>query len=190
MAANCDQKSEYDAIMFDDESDEEPCSTTFKKMVQKISVQFPPITEKHALLYLHSVWSNICPPTEESDVLNSWFAVIYHPDVGQSKPKLYVGKAIRRFLQEKDGVAQFLEIDSAAAFKPTTTELLEFPPYLGRDVCLFSIPDIIAGPLKGSYLGQGKWNFPDYPDCVTTFIMVSKMDRDDEYANLYANPDR
>ena len=51
--------SEYDAIMFHDESDEEPCSTTFKKMVQKISVQFPPITEKHALLYLHSVWSNI-----------------------------------------------------------------------------------------------------------------------------------
>ena len=58
--------SELDAIIFDDESDEEPWSTTFKKMVQKISVQFPPITEKHALLYLRSVWSNICPPTEES----------------------------------------------------------------------------------------------------------------------------
>ena len=93
--------SEHDAIMVDDASEEKPWSTTFKKMVQKISVQFPPITEKHALLYLHSVWSNICPPTEESDVVNSWFAVIYHPDVGQSKPKLYVGKAIRRFLQKK-----------------------------------------------------------------------------------------
>ena len=177
--------SEHDAIMFDDERDEEPWSTTFKKTVQKISVQFPPITENFALLYLHSVWSTICPPTEESEVANSWFAVIYHPDVGQPKPKFYVGKAIRRFLQEKGSVAQFLEIQNLPpAFTPTTTELLEFPPHLGRDVCLFPIPDIIAGPLQRSYLGQGKWNFPDYPDCVTTFMMVSKMARNDEYAKF------
>ena len=104
-------------------------------------------------------------------------------------PKLYVGKAIRRFLQEKGGVAQFLEIDSfQPAFKPTSAELLEFPPHLGRDVCLFSIPGIIAGPLQGTYLGQGKCNFPDYSDCVTTFIMVSRMDRDDEYAIFLCKP--
>ena len=60
------------------------------------------------------------------------------------------------------------------------------PPHLQRDVGLFSIPDIIAGTLTGIYKGKGTWLFEEYPDVVNTFLLVSKVNRDAEYANIYA----
>ena len=176
-------------IEFNDDSEDEFPSTSLKKMLKEFSLQFPPATEKHAKLYLNSVWESVCPPVEEISIINAWYAVIYNPvEVGtasSSKPRLYVGKVIRRFLREKNGIAQFLEINCLQpAIKTTTTELIEFPSHLGEDIGLFAIPDVIAGPLQGLYLGQGKWSFPDYPDCVSTFIMVTKIDRDEAYSNF------
>ena len=177
--------SEYEEAMFDNESDDGDDCTDFKRMVLKAYVSFPPITEKQAIIYLRSIWESICPPVLESDIINSWFARISYTE-HSSKPQLFVGKAIRRFLKSKDGSAQFLELDCLqGSISTTTTELVEVSPHLQRDITLFALPNIIAGRLNGAYIGNGRWSFADYPDVITTFILVSKIDRDSEYGEVY-----
>ena len=151
----------------------------------KACVSFPPITEQ-AIIYLKNVWEGMFPPVEETDVLQKWFAGLYYKTLS-SKPLLFVGKAIRRFLQSEKGPAQFLELDCLQLAVTTyTTELHEVPQHLQRDLGLFSIPDIIAGPLTATYKGKGVWLFPDYPDFISMFLLVLKINRDEEYAKVYA----
>ena len=96
--------SEDEEAMLDDEGDDGDDCTDFKRMVLKACVSFPPITEKQAIIYLRSVWESICPTVLESDIIHSWFACIYYTE-HSSKPQLFIGKAIQRFLKSKDGIA-------------------------------------------------------------------------------------
>ena len=109
-----------DDPMFDDDSGDEAEVTDFKRMVQKASISFSPITHGQALLYMQSVWAKVCPPVLESAVANLWFTGIYNPK-NTSKSKLFIGKVIRRFLKDKDEVAQFLELDCMKEGISTTT---------------------------------------------------------------------
>ena len=56
---------------------------------------------------LKKVWKVISPPTPEDEVTKGWY-VSY---TKKQKSYLYVGKAIRRFLLDKDGLANVLELD-------------------------------------------------------------------------------
>ena len=186
------ESSVEDEARFDDKDEqaEQADMTHFKTMVANARASFPPITEKQAVIYLKRVWEGICPPVHEDSFIDSWFAAIYYPEVigGSSRPILYVGKVIRRFLQDSKRVAQFLELDCLQpAFKTKTTQLLEIPGHLPRDNGLFPIPDIIAGPLYGEHLGNIRWLFPEYPDVVTTYILVSKMNRETISADVVDN---
>ena len=128
----------------------------------------------------------MCPPVEETDVLQKWFAGLYYKTLSL-KPLLFVGKAIHRFLQSEKGPAQFLELDCLQPAVTTyTTELHEVPQHLQRDLGLFSILDIIAGPLTATCKGKGVWLIPDYPDVISTFLPVLKINCDEEYAKVYA----
>ena len=67
------------------------------------------------------------------------------------KHKLFVGKATRRFLKDKDGIAQFLDLDCLKQVTGSTVELYEIPSNLPRDSGHFEIPNVIAGSLDGIY---------------------------------------
>ena len=148
------ESSVEDEARFDDKDEqaEQADTTHFKTMVVNARASFSLITEKQAVIYLKSVWERICPPVHEDSLIDLWIAAIYYPEVigGSSKPILYVGKVIRRFLQDSKHVAQFLELDCLQpVFKTQTTQLLEIPGHLPHDNGLFPIPDIIASPLYG-----------------------------------------
>ena len=42
------------------------------------------------------------PPTEEKDLIDKWFAIVY---VSKRKRSLYIAKLLKRFLKDKDGPA-------------------------------------------------------------------------------------
>ena len=102
------------------------------------------------------------------------------------KYKLFVGKVTHRFLNDKDSIAHFLELDCLKQATGSTVELYEIPSHLPRDTGLFEIPNVIAGPLNGIYISDVKWKFSVYPAVVQMFEMVIKFNRCAEYCKIYA----
>ena len=54
------------------------------------------------------LWTKLSPPVPEESVVQRWYGAIYH---GKKKSHLYVGKAIRRFLDDADGPVSGIELD-------------------------------------------------------------------------------
>ena len=141
---------------------------------------FPPENERQAYLYLRDIWENISPPTKE-DLVGKYFAAIY---VHNNKPRLYLGKVIRRFLEDPDSLASGLELD---CLKPPTGNdgiLEELPSHLARDIDIFPLYNIIAGPLEATLMKGNKWLFKSYQDVKATFAMVKKIEREKDFGNL------
>ena len=68
---------------------------------------------------------------------------------------------------------------SLAAENP---EVLEEPPkHLGRNIGVFLVYDIIAGPLDLTIKSSTKWSTPQYSLVVKTFNFVEKMPCQEEY---------
>ena len=116
--------------------------------------------------------------------MESFLVLSFYDD--KKKPHFFVGKAIARFLFDKDGPAQWLSIE---AFKPantsTSTVLEEVPPHLGQDIAKYAICDIICGPLDVTFLRAGKWSAPDYPNAFKAFQVLKALDRKAEYEKQF-----
>ena len=70
---------------------------------------FPPTSEHQTYLYLRNLWENINPPMSEDSIVNKWFAAVYYIDAKNlRKPKLFVGKVLKRFLEDDDGPATII----------------------------------------------------------------------------------
>ena len=63
--------------------------------------------------------------------------------------------------------------------------LSEPPAHLGKDIDTFDVFNIITGPLEASFRGGNKWNVPAYPTAVETFKVVVKLQREENYRQLY-----
>ena len=82
---------------------------------------------------------------------------------GKKKGTLYLGRVTKRFLSEKDGPVDELELDCLKpALGPSTTILEEPPNHLGKDLGMFKAYDIIAAPRELTYCEGQKWKFENY----------------------------
>ena len=61
------------------------------------------------------------------------------------------------------------------------------PAHLERDVDIFAIQDIFAGPLTVNPLKGDKWDVPQYEKVKKTFELVVKLDRESDYLQNFAS---
>ena len=116
-------------------------------------------------------WKSLNAPNAEENIVQKWYGCVYY-DLKKS-PHLYVGKALRRFLVDVDGPVSGLEIE---CLKPHVGIgiILESVPAHHPDIDVFSVHNIIAGPLKGE-----KWNVEQYGNIKDKFEKVIKIDREE-----------
>lgn len=124
---------------------------------------------------LKGLWKKLSPPVSEESVVQQWYGIIYN---GKKKGHLYVGKATRRFLHDVDGPVSGIEFDCLKPHIGTGTVLSSIPDHLERDISIFSIHDIIDGPLEVIPLKSGKWNVPAYSKLKEKFERVVKLNRE------------
>lgn len=126
-------------------------------------------------------WEALKPPTTEKELIGKFFACIYPTKKG---PNLYVGRLTRRFLSnDEDGYPCALEIDCLQQKYGVTDCIFKEYDIAGADVEVFPIHNIVCGPLKCSFLGSKKWNFPQYKEFRQLFEKVKKDDREASHKN-------
>ena len=147
---------------------------------------FPPFSDREAILYLRSAWSEINLPVQEKDLQEKYFATIYYPDGNRKKkPKLFVAKFLNCFLADADGATSSVNLDRPFELTiGSSTVLSERPPHL-KDTGNFEAYDRISVPLKVTFIGHKKWDVPAYPNVVKTFNIVLKLCREEIYCQLY-----
>ena len=145
---------------------------------------FPPVSKRQSVLYLRDFWRSVNPPVPEEQVVGKWYAAIY---LGKRKEQIYVGRATKRFLSEKDGPATCLELDCLKPHFGSGSILESVPAHLERDVDIFAIQDIFAGPLTVNPLKGDKWDVPQYEKVKKTFELVVKLDRESDYLENFAS---
>ena len=119
------------------------------------------------------------------DLLGMWCAAIYFSNTSRKKGTLYIGKVTRRFLTERDGFLDSVELDCLKpAYGPSSTILEEPPEHLGKDIGCFKAYDIIACCLPISCHLKHKWKYCNYPDLYSFFKMVDKVDRMEIYSSV------
>ena len=147
----------------------------------------PPVNDREAILYLCSTWGEINLPLQEKDLQGKNFAAIYYADGNRKiKPKLFVAKFLNRILADEDGATSSVNLDcpfELAIGSPTV--LFKQPPHLEKDTGNFEAYNVISGPLKVTFIGRKKWDIPAYPNVAKTFKIVSKIDREVIYRQLY-----
>ena len=149
---------------------------------------FPPVNDREVILYLRSALNEInLLPVQEINLQEKYFTAIYYPYGNRKKKtKLFVAKFLNRLLTDVDGATSSVSLDrpfELAIGSPTV--LSERPPHLGKGAGNFEAYDINSGPLKVTFIGRKKWDVPAYPNVVKAFNIVSKIDREEIYRQLY-----
>ena len=119
------------------------------------------------------LWKSISPPNPESDVIQKWHGVIYQEG---KKSKLYVGKALNRFLEDENGKVSEILIDCLIPPVGTSNIHESVPENRDRDVAPFKLHDII-GQIDVEPLPKRKWRVPLYDDLKKSYAKVVDIDR-------------
>ncbi|XP_065064643.1 uncharacterized protein LOC135690884 [Rhopilema esculentum] len=143
---------------------------------------FPPTTQRQATIYLKEFWQSLCPPVEEVEIIGKWYAAIF---LGKKSQQIYIGKVTKRFLADVDGPATGIELDCLKPHFGSGTVLEGIPSHLPRDIDLFDIENVFAGPLLVKPVKGNKWEVPDYEDVKRAFDIISKIDREHEYSSNF-----
>ena len=145
--------------------------------------------ETEACANIRKTWNSLSPKvTNEEDLIGKFYAIIYE---SKKKQKLYVGRIVRRFLDDEGGNVDKLEI---LCLKPKVGSgtVLEDIPQNQRGVLepssstkndvvrytdIVSLVNIIAGPLEVEALKGNKFNVPAYEEVRELFDTVAGLDR-------------
>ena len=132
---------------------------------------------------LKKVWRSINSPTTEEEITKGWYGAIYQH---QKKSYLYVGKATRRFLSDKDGPATSIELDCLKPQVGSGTILQSYDKSQQRDIGIFMLHNVIAGPLRDvEQLKFPKVNVPTYQQLKELYNRVVKIDRESLFKTIY-----
>ena len=153
---------------------------------ENISQLNQPLNERQGLIHLRNVWRELNTPVSEKELQGRFFGAIYYADIHKKKKlKLIVGKLLRRYLADVDGPTVSVDLDCLELAIGSPKILSDSPTHLGKDIDTFDVFNIIAGPLEASFWGGNKWNVPAYPAVVGTFKVVVKLQREENYRQLY-----
>ena len=103
----------------------------------------------------------------------------------EKSQQIYIGKVTKRFLADVDGPATGIELDCLKPHFGSGTVLEGIPSHLPRDIDLFDIENVFAGPLLVKPVKGNKWEVPDYEDVKRAFDIISKIDREHEYSSNF-----
>ena len=95
----------------DDDDDDDSVETSFSSDDSFQHIKIPndfPITNESSKPFLVALWTDLSPPTNESEIIGKWFAGIY---LSGKKVLLYVGRATKRFINDVDSKATHIELD-------------------------------------------------------------------------------
>lgn len=131
---------------------------------------------------MEKCWARLEIPRSEKDIVGEWVGCIYN---SQKRIHLFVGKVLRRFISD-DGAALHvfttaLEVDCLEEKLGCTDCVLKENER--RDVGIFSIQNIICGPVKANFLGGKKWEIPQYEEIRKIFEFYKKNDRVKAHSN-------
>ena len=90
------------------------------------------------------IWRSVSPPTSEEDIKQKWYGVVY---TEKKKNYLYVGKVLKRFLNDVNGPAMAFEVDCLKPHIGTGT-VLESYDINCKDVSMFPAYNLVYGPLQ------------------------------------------
>ena len=92
--------------------------------------------------------------------------------------KLCIGRLTRRFLEDKDGEVDGIEMRCLKPKVGLGTVMEDTPDHL-PDIGIFKMYDIIDGPLDIVPLKGNKWDVPDHDVIYEHFKEISALDRRD-----------
>ena len=118
-------------------------------------------------------WKGLSPSVREEEIQGKWFAVAYS---GKRRQTLIIGKVLRRFLVEKDGAVECLEMKFLKP-KVGSGNVLEDTPKHLPDIENIPLKDVIAGPLEVTPHGTSHFIVLNYQALSRNFAVVSKVDR-------------
>ena len=132
---------------------------------------FDPV--ENATKQLLATWKSLSPPVSEDEIKGKWFAVAY---AGKRRQMLIVGKILNRFLVEKDGEVDCMEMKFLKP-KVGLGNMLEDTPEHLPDISNILLKDIIAGPLNVTPHGCSHFIVTAYKTVEQHFRVVSNMKR-------------
>ena len=125
---------------------------------------------------LKKVWKVISPSTPEDGVTKGWYGVIYQKK--KKKAYFYVGKATSRFLLDKDRLVNALELDCLKPHVRNGTALQSYEKSTQREnLFIYSLYNIIAGPIKVIPKKFPNLHAPDYQKLEKSFQEMKNLDR-------------
>ena len=95
-----------------------------------------------AIINLQKTWASLSPPAKECDLIGQWYAAIWSTKKTQT---LFVGQLLKRFLVDKSGPVDIIEMKCLKP-KMGPGQFLEEPNQ--PDISNFQLADIIQGPLQ------------------------------------------
>ena len=122
---------------------------------------------------LKNVWQKLSPPNTEESILQQWYCGIYKDN---RKEYLYVGKSTKRFLDDVDGPVSGIELD-CLKLKVGSGTVLESYGEGNPDIGIFSIYDVIDGPITVVFKGNRQWDVPNYEVLKEKFMRVKNINR-------------
>jgi len=123
---------------------------------------------------LKSTWETLSPPITEESILGKWYAVIYST---KKTDQLFIGKIMKRFLTDKDGPVDFLEVRCLKPKVGSGTLLDDTPAHL-PDISNFRLTDVIYGPLNVVPMKGGKFDVINYENVFNHYKSVKHLNRD------------
>ena len=120
-------------------------------------------------------WRKLNPLIVEKEICGKSFACIFK---GKCQ-NLFIGKTKQRFLSdnvEEGAYVVALKVYCLKQKLGTGDDILRDNSGGKKDIGVASVTDIIAGPLKAKFLGNGKWELPEYSDIQKLFEKIQKED--------------
>jgi hypothetical protein len=128
---------------------------------------------KSSITLLQKTWETLRPPVTEETIKGKWYGVIFS---NKRCNQLFIGKVLRRLLVDENGPVESIEFRCLKPKVGSGTVIDDTPLHL-PDISLFSLSDIIYGPLEVIPLKGQKFNVPLYPAVVEQFNDVNSLDR-------------
>ena len=138
-----------------------------------------------------SYWRSISPPTEEKDIKQTWCACTY-PNK-KSKSILFLGRIQKRFLAEKLGPIDSVEIlctvkeqsGRPGVYETISNSYISATHQLQQDVDIYPAARLLC-PAKMVPLKGGKWLCKNFAS-IQTLLSVSREEREKLYTEFVNN---
>ena len=130
---------------------------------------------------LIDLWRSLCPPTTEEVIQQKWYGVVY---TDKRKDYLYVGKVLKRFVDDVDGPTMALEVD---CLKPHvgSGSILESYDQNCRDIGTFPTHNVVYGPLIVEPMKGNKWSVPAYDELKYFFQQLHDLKRRELFKSVF-----